>query len=81
MTLLPVAQGERWSWSHIECLTREQQHQLVHLQSRERRPFRLIGIGATSLVELAATNQIVAELYYCFAMTQIGLPAVVSAPG
>ena len=59
---------------------REQQHQLVHLQSQERRPFRLIGIGATSLVELAATNQIVAELYYCFAMTQIGCQPLSQRP-
>jgi two-component system phosphoglycerate transport system response regulator PgtA len=52
----------------------------VHLQSQERRPFRLIGIGATSLVELAATNQIVAELYYCFAMTQIGCQPLSQRP-
>lgn len=70
--LIARAQGGTLVLSHLECLTREQQHHLVHLQSQDQRPFRLIGIGATSLVELAATNQIVAELYYCFAMTQIG---------
>lgn len=69
--LIAQAQGGTLVLSHIACLTREQQHKLVHLQSQERRPFRLIGVGTTSLVELAATNQIVAELYYCFAMTQI----------
>lgn len=69
--LIAQAQGGTLVLSRIECLTREQQHHLVQLQSQERRPFRLIGIGETSLVELAATQQIVAELYYCFAMTQI----------
>ena len=69
--LIAQAQGGTLVLNHIACLTREQQHKLVHLQSQERRPFRLIGVGTTSLVELAATNQIVAELYYCFAMTQI----------
>ncbi|MDU5729974.1 MAG: sigma-54 dependent transcriptional regulator [Citrobacter freundii] len=78
--LIAQAQGGTLVLSHIECLTREQQHQLVHLQSQERRPFRLIGIGATSLVELAATNQIVAELYYCFAMTQIGCQPLSQRP-
>lgn len=38
--------------SHPEHLTREQQYHLVQLQSQEHRPFRLIGIGDTSLVEL-----------------------------
>ena len=65
------AQGGPLVLSHPEHLTHEQQHQLVQLQSLERRPFRLIGIGNASLVELAASSQIVAELYYCFAMTQI----------
>ncbi|WP_300005783.1 sigma-54 dependent transcriptional regulator [uncultured Cedecea sp.] len=69
--LITQAQGGTLVLSHIEYLTREQQHHLVHLQNQERRPFRLIGIGDTSLVELTATNQIVAELYYCFAMTQV----------
>lgn len=78
--LIAQAQGGTLVLSHIECLTREQQHHLVHLQSRERRPFRLIGIGDTSLVELAATNQIVAELYYCFAMTQIGCQPLSQRP-
>lgn len=57
--------------SHPENLNREQQYQLAQLQSLEQRPFRLIGISPSSLVELAAANNIVAELYYCFAMTQI----------
>lgn len=78
--LIAQAQGGTLVLSHLECLTREQQHHLVHLQSRERRPFRLIGIGDTSLVELAATNQIVAELYYCFAMTQIGCQPLSQRP-
>ncbi len=57
--------------SRPENLNREQQYQLAQLQSLEQRPFRLIGISPSSLVELAAANNIVAELYYCFAMTQI----------
>ncbi|POT59907.1 two-component system response regulator PgtA [Citrobacter amalonaticus] len=70
--LIAQAQGGTLVLSHPEHLTREQQQHLVQLQSLERRPFRLIGIGNTSLVELASTSRIVAELYYCFAMTQIG---------
>ena len=65
------AQGGTLVLRYPEYLTREQQYHLVQLQTQEPRPFRLIGIGTTSLVELAANNQIVAELYYCFAMTQI----------
>ena len=45
-----------------------------------KRPFRLIGIGSASLVELAASSQIVAELYYCFAMTQIGCQPLSKRP-
>lgn len=56
---------------HPELLTREQQYWLVDMQSQDPRPFRLVGIGSVSLVELAAANSIIAELYYCFAMTQI----------
>ncbi len=65
------AQGGTLVLSHPEHLTHEQQHQLVQAQSHEKRPFRLIGIGSASLVALAGSSQIVAELYYCFAMTQI----------
>lgn len=70
--LIAKAQGGTLVLSHLEHLTHEQQHQLVQLQSHEKRPFRLIGISSASLVELAASSQIVAELYYCFALTQIG---------
>lgn len=66
--------------SHPEHLTREQQYHLVQLQSQEHRPFRLIGIGDTSLVELAASNHIIAELYYCFAMTQIACLPLTQRP-
>ena len=69
--LIAQAQGGTLVLSHSEHLTHEQQHQLVQLQSHEKRPFRLIGIGSASLVELAASSQIVAELYYCFAMTHL----------
>lgn len=69
--LIIQAQGGTLVLSHLENLSREQQHHLVELQSLERRAFRLIGIGNASLVELASTQQIVAEFYYCFAMTQI----------
>ncbi|QGG27386.1 response regulator [Klebsiella pneumoniae] len=62
--LIAQAQGGTLVLSHPEHLTHEQQHQLVQLQSHEKRPFRLIGIGSASLVELAASSQIVAELYY-----------------
>ncbi|SYG92755.1 transcriptional regulator [Klebsiella pneumoniae] len=61
--LIAQAQGGTLVLSHPEHLTHEQQHQLVQLQSHEKRPFRLIGIGSASLVELAASSQIVAELY------------------
>ncbi|MGL5967498.1 MAG: two-component system response regulator PgtA [Kluyvera sp.] len=69
--LMEQAKGGTLVLSHLEYLSREQQYQLVEMQSQEQRPFRLIGIGHVSLVELAATNNIVVELYYCFAMTQI----------
>lgn len=62
--LIAQAQGGTLVLSHPEHLTHEQQHQLVQLQSYEKRPFRLIGIGSASLVELAASSQIVAELYF-----------------
>ncbi|MDE9578622.1 two-component system response regulator PgtA [Citrobacter koseri] len=78
--LIAQVQGGTLVLSHPENLTREQQHQLVQLQSLERRPFRLIGIGNASLVELAASNQIVAELYYCFAMTQIACQPLSQRP-
>ena len=57
--LIAQAQGGTLVLSHPEHLTHEQQHQLVQLQSHEKRPFRLIGIGSASLVELAASSQIV----------------------
>lgn len=65
------AQGGTLVLKHPEYLSGEQQRHLVYQQSLDPRPFRLIGIGDTSLVELAASGRIVAELYYCFAMTQI----------
>ncbi len=49
--LIAQAQGGTLVLSHPEHLTHEQQHQLVQLQSHEKRPFRLIGIGSASLVE------------------------------
>lgn len=78
--LIAKAQGGTLVLSHLEHLTHEQQHQLVQLQSHEKRPFRLIGIGNASLVELAASSQIVAELYYCFALTQIGCQSLSKRP-
>ncbi len=75
-----TGQGGTLVLSHPEHLTHEQQHQLVQLQSHEKRPFRLISIGSASLVELAASSQIVAELYYCFAMTQIGCQPLSKRP-
>ncbi|HGV3885092.1 TPA: sigma-54-dependent transcriptional regulator [Klebsiella pneumoniae] len=78
--LIAQAQGGTLVLSHPEHLTHEQQHQMVQLQSHEKRPFRLIGIGSASLVELAASSQIVAELYYCFAMTQIGCQPLSKRP-
>lgn len=66
--------------SHPEYLTREQQHHLARLQSLEHRPFRLVGVGSASLVEQAAANQIAAELYYCFAMTQIACQSLSQRP-
>lgn len=46
----------------------------------EHRPFRLVGVGSASLVEQAAANQIAAELYYCFAMTQIACQSLSQRP-
>ncbi|MCO8151285.1 sigma-54 dependent transcriptional regulator, partial [Escherichia coli] len=77
---IALAQGGTLVLSHPEHLTREQQYYLVQLQSQEHRPFRLIGIGDTSLVELAASNHIIAELYYCFAMTQIACLPLAQRP-
>ena len=74
------AQGGTLVLSHIACLTRDQQHHLVHLQSLEQRPFRLIAIGDTPLVELAATQQIAAELYACFTLTQIACQPLAKRP-
>ena len=78
--LIEQAQGGTLVLSHPEYLSHGQQHQLVQLQSLERRPFRLIGIGKTSLMELASSGQIVAELYYCFAMTQIACQPLSKRP-
>lgn len=78
--LIAQAQGGTLVLSHLEHLSHGQQHHLVQLQSHEKRPFRLIGIGNASLVELAASSQIVAELYYCFAMTQIGCQPLSKRP-
>lgn len=77
---IALAQGGTLVLSHPEHLTREQQYHLVQLQSQEHRPFRLIGIGDTSLIELAASNHIIAELYYCFAMTQIACLPLAQRP-
>lgn len=74
------AQGGTLVLSHPEYLTREQQHHLARLQSLEHRPFRLVGVGSASLVEQAAANQIAAELYYCFAMTQIACQPLSQRP-
>lgn len=78
--LIEQAQGGTLVLRHLENLTAGQQHQLVQLQSLERRPFRLIGVGSASLVEMAASGQVVAELYYCFAMTQITCPPLSQRP-
>lgn len=78
--LIAQAQGGTLVLSHLEHLSHGQQHHLVQLQSHEKRPFRLIGIGNASLVALAASSQIVAELYYCFAMTQIGCQPLSKRP-
>lgn len=43
--LIAQAQGGTLVLSHLEHLTHGQQHHLVQLQSHEKRPFRLIGIG------------------------------------
>jgi two-component system phosphoglycerate transport system response regulator PgtA len=57
---------------NLDNLTAAQQARLIQLQGQEPLPFRLIGIGTSSLVEMAAANIIVPDFYYCFAMTQIG---------
>ncbi len=79
-TFIDQAQGGTLVLSHPEYLTREQQHHLARLQSTEHRPFRLVGVGSASLVEQAAANQIAAELYYCFAMTQIACQSLSQRP-
>lgn len=79
-TFIDQAQGGTLVLSHPEYLTREQQHHLARLQSLEHRPFRLVGVGSASLVEQAAANQIAAELYYCFAMTQIACQSLSQRP-
>jgi two-component system phosphoglycerate transport system response regulator PgtA len=56
---------------HLEHLSIAQQARLIQLQGQDPLPFRLIGIGAAPLVELAAGNTLLPDLYYCFAMTQI----------
>ncbi|QHM77423.1 C4-dicarboxylate transport transcriptional regulatory protein DctD [Mixta theicola] len=66
--------------SHPEHLTREQQQHLIQLQSLEPRPFRLIGTGTVSLAQLAADGQIMAEFYYCFAMTHIACLPLAQRP-
>ncbi len=79
-TFIDRAQGGTLVLSYPEYLTREQQHHLARLQSPEHRPFRLVGVGSASLVEQAAANQIAAELYYCFAMTQIACQSLSQRP-
>lgn len=65
--------------SHPEYLTREQQHHLARLQSPSI-GLSFGGVGSASLVEQAAANQIAAELYYCFAMTQIACQSLSQRP-
>ncbi|MFW8159912.1 transcriptional regulator, partial [Klebsiella pneumoniae] len=76
----PNSQAGTLVLCHLDHLTHDQQHQLVQLQSHEKRPFRLIGISSASLVELAASSQIVAEPYYCLSLTQIGCQSLSKRP-
>ncbi|WP_420299358.1 two-component system response regulator PgtA [Edwardsiella tarda] len=63
-----------------ERLDEGAQYSLVRSQSQEPRPFRLLACGAGPLVEHAAAQRILPDLYYCFAMTQLHCPPLAQRP-
>ncbi|MFC0225236.1 two-component system response regulator PgtA [Serratia aquatilis] len=65
---------------HLNYLPIAQQAQLIRLQAQQPLPFRLIGIGPSTLVEMAAGNIILPDFYYCFAMTQIACIPLAQRP-
>ncbi|EKN6177286.1 sigma-54-dependent Fis family transcriptional regulator [Yersinia enterocolitica] len=77
---LEQAQGGMLVLRNMEFLTQAQQHQLVNLQGQDVPPFRLVGIGQQPLIALAGNNSISADLYYCFAMTQLFYPPLSQRP-
>lgn len=56
---------------NIELMPLVQQRFLAQHLQQEHRQFRLIGISETPLILLTKQQKLVAELYYCFSMTQI----------
>ncbi len=56
---------------NIDLMPLSQQRWLVQHIRQEQRTFRLIGIADTPLIMLTKQQKIIAELYYCFSMTQI----------
>lgn len=74
------AQGGTLVLRHLNYLPITQQAQLIRLQAQQPIPFRLIGIGPSTLVEMAAGNIILPDFYYCFAMTQIACIPLAQRP-
>ncbi|MEQ4674722.1 sigma-54 dependent transcriptional regulator [Providencia vermicola] len=56
---------------NIELMPLAQQRFLAQHLQQEHRQFRLIGISETPLILLTKQQKLIAELYYCFSMTQI----------
>ncbi|WP_413483115.1 two-component system response regulator PgtA [Morganella psychrotolerans] len=56
---------------NIDLMPLNQQRWLVQHIRQEQRTFRLAGISDTPLIMLTKQQKIIAELYYCFSMTQI----------
>ncbi|WP_431225523.1 two-component system response regulator PgtA [Serratia sp. L9] len=77
---LEQTQGGTLVLRNLGYLPVAQQARLIQLQGQEPQPFRLIGIGTSPLVEMAAGHIILPDFYYCFAMTQINCLSLAQRP-
>ncbi|AKM48173.1 MULTISPECIES: two-component system response regulator PgtA [Edwardsiella] len=74
------AQGGTLLIPHPDRLDEGAQYSLVRSQSHDPHAFRLLAIGEGPLVEHAAAQRILPDLYYCFAMTQLACPPLSQRP-
>lgn len=74
------AQGGMLVLRNMEFLTPAQQCLLAHQQEQDVPPFRLVGIGQQPLLAMTGGSRIIADLYYCFAMTQLFCPPLSQRP-